>query len=253
MHKEFIETLTEEEYLELYRITTEFFPNIHKLSPTLYIYKNYFLPTHSFEISVFWYEHKLKEFKSSTLVKIKNKDIIDAGGYVGDSALVFQKYTDKNIYTFEPTNENYEFLLQTIKLNNATRIIPVKKALGADPSQTQIHIDGACSSLIFDNKKTTSDSVEITTLDSFVHEHNLEVGFIKVDVEGFEQEFLKGAKQTITEQKPAMLISIYHQASDFFEIKPMIESWNLGYSFKIIKPIDYSVVTECALFCEVIE
>ena len=104
MHKEFIETLTEKEYLELYRITTEFFPNIHKLSHTIYIYKNYFLPTHSFEISVFWYEHKLKEFESSTLAKIKNKDIIDVGGYVGDSALVFQKYTDKNIYTFEPTN-----------------------------------------------------------------------------------------------------------------------------------------------------
>lgn len=86
-----------------------------------------------------------------------------------------------------------------------------------------------------------------------MYEHNLEVGFIKVDIEGFEQEFLKGAKQTITEQKPAMLISIYHQASDFFEIKPMIESWNLGYSFKIIKPIDHSIVDECALFCEAIE
>lgn len=252
LHKEFIETLTEKEYLELYRITTEFFPNIHQLSPTLYVYKNYLLPTYFFEISVLWCEHSLKEFESNTLAKIKNKDIIDVGACIGDSALVFQKYTDKNIYAFEPTNKNYEFLLQTIKLNNATRIIPVKKALGSEPSQAQISVNLGLSSLVFDNK-TASDSVEVITLDSFVYEHNLEVGFIKVDIEGFEQEFLKGAKQTITEQKPAMLISIYHQASDFFEIKPMIESWNLGYSFKIIKPIDLSVASECALFCEVIE
>ncbi|WP_394989002.1 FkbM family methyltransferase [uncultured Helicobacter sp.] len=252
LHKEFIETLTEKEYLELYRITTEFFPNIHKLSHTLYIYKNYFLPTHSFEISVFWYEHKLKEFESSTLAKIKNKDIIDVGGYVGDSALVFQKYTDKNIYTFEPTSQNYEVLLQTIKLNNAMRIIPIKKALGSEHSRAKININGIGSSLILHNH-TDNENIEVITLDSFVHEHNLEVGFIKVDIEGFEQEFLKGAKQTITEQKPAMLISIYHQASDFFEIKPMIESWNLGYSFKIIKPTDFTAADECALFCEVIE
>ncbi|MDD7346186.1 FkbM family methyltransferase [Helicobacter sp.] len=251
-HKKTWDMLTEAEYQELNCIRMEFYPNIHQLSPTLYAYKNYFLPTDYFGISVFWHEFSLKKFESKTLLKIKHRNIIDAGSMVGDSALIFQKYTDKNIYAFEPTNENYEFLLQTIKLNNATRIIPVKKALGSEPSQAQISIDGECSSIIFNNN-TASQNVEVITLDSFVHEHNLEVGFIKVDIEGFEQEFLKGAKQTITEQKPAMLISIYHQASDFFEIKPMIESWNLGYSFKIIKDVDHNVASECALFCEVIE
>ena len=249
--------LTEAEYQELNCIRMEFYPNIHQLSPTLYAYKNYFLPTDYFGISVFWHEFSLKKFESKTLLKIKHRNIIDAGSMVGDSALIFQKYTDKNIYAFEPTNKNYEFLLQTIKLNNATRIIPVKKALGSEPSQAQIsinHTNLGGSSMIFNNNYVNNhESVEVITLDSFVYEHNLEVGFIKVDIEGFEQEFLKGAKQTITEQKPAMLISIYHQASDFFEIKPMIESWNLGYSFKIIKPIDHSIVDECALFCEVIE
>lgn len=257
LHRKTWNMLTEKEFQELYRIATEFYPNIHQLSPTLYVYKNYLLPTYFFEISVLWHEHNLKDFELCTLTNIKNKDIIDVGACIGDSALVFQKYTDKNIYAFEPTNKNYEFLLQTIKLNNATRIIPVKKALGSEPSQAQIsinHTNLGGSSMIFNNNYVNNhESVEVITLDSFVYEHNLEVGFIKVDIEGFEQEFLKGAKQTITEQKPAMLISIYHQASDFFEIKPMIESWNLGYSFKIIKPIDHSIVDECALFCEVIE
>lgn len=52
-------------------------------------------------------------------------------------------------------------------------------------------------------------------------------------------EFLKGAKETICTQKPAMLLSIYHQASDYFGIKPLIESWNLGYTFKIHKGVDF--------------
>ena len=108
-------------------------------------------------------------------------------------------------------------------------------------------------SLEFYNTFVSSELVEITTLDEFVRENKIEVGFIKVDVEGFEMEFLKGAKETICTQKPAMLLSIYHQASDYFGIKPLIESWNLGYKFKIHQGIDYSIPVETALFCEVLE
>ncbi|WP_237416290.1 FkbM family methyltransferase [Helicobacter saguini] len=93
---------------------------------------------------------------------------------------------------------------------------------------------------------------EIITLDSYVEQNNIDVGFIKVDIEGFEQELLKGAFKTIKKFKPAMLISIYHNASDFFEIKPLIESWNLGYTFKFHKPVDGSISIETALYCEVL-
>ncbi len=65
-------------------------------------------------------------------------------------------------------------------------------------------------------------------------------------------EFLKGAKHTICTQKPTMLISIYHSLDDFFEIKPLIESWNLGYTFSIHKPIDYTISVETGLFCEIL-
>lgn len=73
------------------------------------------------------------------------------------------------------------------------------------------------------NDKDENEEVEIITLDSYVAEHKIQVGFIKVDIEGFEMEFLKGAKETICTQKPTMLISIYHSLNDFFEIKPLIE------------------------------
>ena len=183
-------------------------------------------------------------------VRRKHKNIIDVGACVGDSSLVFGDFTTKSIYAFEPTSANYNHLLRTIALNNATRIIPVKKALGSKPDRMKISVNGGSSSLVFDNH-TSFDDVEVITLDSFVREHDIEVGFIKVDIEGFEQEFLKGARETIATQKPAMLLSIYHNAEDFLSIKPMIESWNLGYRFKVIKPIDFSVMTETALYCEV--
>ena len=64
----------------------------------------------------------------------------------------------------------------------------------------------------------------------------MEIGLIKTDIEGAEPDFLAGAKKTICGQKPILLIGICHTAHDFFEIKPLIESWNLGYRFSIYKP-----------------
>ena len=44
-----------------------------------------------------------------------------------------------------------------------------------------------------------------------------------------------GTKQTICTQKLILLLSVYHSAHDFFDLKPMIASWNIGYRFSIHK------------------
>ena len=46
-----------------------------------------------------------------------------------------------------------------------------------------------------------------------------------------------------------MVISIYHNESDFFDIKPIVESYNADYGFNIVKMIPYIVAYEIVLFC----
>lgn len=256
----FIENLTDYERNELEKIYTEFYPNIFKLSENLYFYNNgswgYFFHTNFCEISVMWHKHSLSVLESQTLEAMKIKDFIDVGACIGDSAVLFEReFCDKNIYAFEPTKENFRHLKRTLELNNSKRVIPVNKALGAKSESLEINyceenIGG--SSIIFGGKHTKAECVEVTTLDEFVRTNKIQVGFIKVDIEGFEMEFLKGAKETIKAQKPTMLISIYHQPSDYFGIKPLIESWDLGYKFKIYKGVDLIVTTETVLFCEIL-
>jgi hypothetical protein len=72
-------------------------------------------------------------------------------------------------------------------------------------------------------------------------------------LEGYERNFLLGAEKTIKEQRPALSISIYHNYEDFFTIKPLIESWNLGYAFKVLKPLDGRIMAETILLAEVVE
>ena len=77
---------------------------------------------------------------------------------------------------------------------------------------------------------------------------------ITIDVEGAEQNLLKGAMDTIKLQKPLLFISIYHNVADFFEIKPwMIKPWiqslDLGYEFEIVKEQPWTFVADTVLQC----
>lgn len=245
-----IYSLTIDEIHNLKTIQIDFKAQIYHLAKDVYCYNEYFLPQNHFEIGVFFYKHNLELFK--TLPKFRDKNIIDVGGFIGDSAIVFEEFTNKNIYSFEATKSNFKLMQKTIELNNSTKIIPVNKGLGSKSEKIKISLNGSGSSMIYEYG-SNFEEVEIITLDSYVQEHNLDVGFIKVDIEGFEMEFLKGALETIKTQKPAMLISIYHQASDFFGIKPFIDSINLGYTFHFFKPTDGSVSTEGAIYCEVLD
>ncbi len=245
-----IEIFTEKEALQIKQILEEK-NKVLSLANDIYVYKNYFLPINHFETSVFYYKHDITKFQ--TLDKIRQKHIIDVGAFIGDSALIFSKYTNKKIHSFEPTTSNYENMLKTIELNNIKNIIPIKMGLGSKEENLEIFVQGSCSNLNAPlNEGIAKESIVISTLDKYVKENNIEVGLIKVDIEGFEQEFIKGAIETIKTQKPALLLSIYHNWDDFLNIKPMIESLNLGYTFRIVKPIDRSIVLETLLIAEVI-
>jgi FkbM family methyltransferase len=195
------------------------------------------------------YHYGLEKVKEKS--KFENKCIIDAGAFIGDSALILSPLTSSNVYAFEPTSKYYNYLLETIKLNNLNNVVPIQAALGAECGRIKINVADSCSTVLTPNIEPEGfEEIDLMTLDSFVEKNKLEVGLIKVDIEGYEQEFLKGAENTIMKQRPTLIISIYHNPEDFFMIKPIIESWNLDYKFKIIKPLDYTVSREVVLIAE---
>lgn len=240
---------TPEEKEQLKRIR-HFEKSILKIADDLFVWKNCFLPIKHFEASVFFYNHGISQLDS--VAPIRGKDILDVGGFIGDSALMLHGLTEGKVYSFEATSENYNHMLKTIELNRLTNVVPVHAAVGESKGMIELRFQGSGSSqdpmMIKDPKYV--EKCPVVAIDDFVAEHGIRVGLIKVDIEGAEQSFLRGAKKTICEQKPILLISIYHNVSDFLDIKPMIESWNLGYKFKIFKPVMGTVSSETLLICE---
>ena len=252
-NKSLQDVYTQREQEEFVRMNDEFSSKIVKLNDNLYYYNGYYLPVNQFDSSVFFTRYGID--KLTTLDSVRNKHIIDAGGYVGDTALLFSSYTDKNIHVFEASPSNMDIIRETIRLNHLDNIVPVSKALGEKSGTATFSLGerNSCNSLVERPGYNYPDHIEVpvVTLDDYVRENNIEVGLIKVDIEGGEQMLLRGAVETIRTQHPILLISIYHSANDFFEIKPMIEKMCGKYTFRIVKPANPAIALETILLAEV--
>ena len=232
-----------------------FSSQILKISYSLYCYDRYLLPVNQFDASVFYSRYGLERVRY--IERLSEGDIIDAGGYVGDTALLFSPLTNRNVYVFEAAPDNFAIAKQTVSLNNLQNVVCENHALGAENGIMPFSLGerDSCNTLIERPGYVYTDKIDVSviTLDEYVKRNGLKVSAIKIDVEGGEQLVLQGALNTIRRDRPLLLISIYHKASDFFDIKPMIEDLQLGYSFQIYKPMNTAVVTESVLVAEVTE
>lgn len=203
-------------------------------------------------------EYNLHPFIDLNLSKddekfLSNKDIIDAGAFTGDTSLPLSQLTSKNVYSFEPFKESFDILKRNVEDNNIKNIIPVNKSLGNINGERTLFLSGDnVQGITSKSDMRNYDNVlkvQETTVDCFVKENNLNVGYITVDVEGAEMDLLEGAINTIKSQKPILTISIYHQVSDYFNIIPWIDSLNLGYKFKIVKEQPWTFLADTIVHC----
>ncbi len=223
-------------------LTLEEKKDIIKIEKQQNVWKQkYKLPHPNYEIPVFFYHCGLKIISKKVLKKIETKDFIDCGAFSGDSALIFEKeYHPRKIYAFEPEHNNFKLMLKTININNLKKVVPVNKALDSEKGTLNILNLGVKSHISVEGNQR----VEAITIDDFVSEHNLSVGLIKMDIEGYELNALRGAKATIKQFQPVLLISIYHNPEQYFKTIEYIESVNSNYQIIIRKLHPYTLFFE---------
>ena len=198
-----------------------------------------FLKNTSFDYSSqFTNFYGMYDLPVEVLQQVNGKAIIDGGAYIGDTIHLFRRlFGQSHIYSFEPVKKTFETLSKIYQQDAAVgTVTPINKGLGSKSGTLSINrypqSNDALASMVVDYKKE-HELVEVTTIDEEVKARNLEVGLIKLNVEGFETEAIKGALQTIREQKPLLVISVGMLPQEFYELKPFIESLNLGYKFAL--------------------
>ncbi len=126
-----------------------------------------------------------------------NSLFIDIGANIGTYSVILSKYC-KEVHAFECSPDTYQNLNNSIKLNHMTNIVTHQEGLGDEEKESIFYLtsaDGGTDSLIDVPGYTSGQiTVQIKTLDSFKLTN---IGFIKIDVENYELEVLKGAQQTL--------------------------------------------------------
>ncbi len=154
------------------------------------------------------------------------RNALDLGAYNGDSAkelIERGKGSVKRIEAMEPDMRNYKKLLQYA--NGETRCEVIAHPLGAWEKKDTLQFDnsGNRNASLRENRSQTlahrpTDvcSVCVDSPDSSVGD--LQIDYIKYDVEGAEREALNGSKQTILRDSPTLLVSLYHRNEDLFAL-----------------------------------
>ena len=188
-----------------------------------------------------------------------NSTIIDIGANMGTHTVGIIKhisnYKNSSIIAFEPQPFIFSILkknVETATLNN--KIHTELHNCGLSDTETIVYMNMPDYSLVENpggygldfNTELDLDKTEviIKTLDSFAYNN---VSFIKIDVEGHENQVLKGAINTIKNSKPIMIIEILggvtidaaspSQLKYINDTKDFIKS--LNYTVKLIANSDY--------------
>ena len=215
---------TEEEYQRGRRQEEEELPALRR---------KYHLPPAAGEVGSLVFHHGLKGIPPELKAYLRGKTFLDAGAFIGDSALVLLEYEPDRIYAFEPSRANQRLFRKLMEDNQvpAGRVILVDKGLAARPGMTTFSENTAGTAL----DGAGSCRVELVSLDEFVQNNRISaVGFIKADVEGMGLELLKGAVETIRRDKPILSLSIYHNREEFLGTYELLHSLNLPYRYEVV-------------------
>jgi FkbM family methyltransferase len=132
--------------------------------------------------------------------------VFECGAHHGFTTILISKWVGEEgrVIAFEPVPHNTEIIQKNIELNHLNNVLLVKKAVGS--TKGKVYLSGHSSSSIV---KGGGIETDITYVDEYAH---FKPTLLKIDVEGYEVEVLKGAKNILA-TRPKLSIEIHSPAS----------------------------------------
>lgn len=163
--------------------------------------------------------------------------ILDVGANIGQSAAEFlREFPEAVVHSFEPNPVAFQQLVSTVGGN--PRALPHASALGARVGHAEMHLtQSSLTSSLLATSKSAADflgelvnpagriEVTVDTLDHFAETCGIQhVDLLKVDVQGYEIELLKGAARMLREHRIALVaievnfVQLYEGQAFFEEV-----------------------------------
>lgn len=144
---------------------------------------------------------------------------VDVGANIGLMSIFASQLVEieGKILSYEAHPKTIDLLKENIQLNQLANVQVYPYALGVTEGKTKIYdnwqVNRGGASLIVKTVDSESYDIEIHCLDS-VFPDNTTPKVIKIDVEGFELEVLKGASETIKKFQPILIVELSENRSN---------------------------------------
>ena len=161
---------------------------------------------------------------------LREGTFLDIGANIGNHSLYFLlECGAKFAYCFEPAKETFDILKKNMEINHLEyRTKLFNAGVGASSGNASISMSKEKNTAYTQITLNEEGDVQVISIDEL--EIKEKINFIKVDVEGFEVEVLKGMAKTLKRDKPIMMIEIW--ATNLNDVHAILDP--LGYQFELM-------------------
>jgi FkbM family methyltransferase len=162
--------------------------------------------------------HMVQLFRA---LMIPSDVVADIGANIGLTAILFSSLA-KKIYAFEPSPSTCRILSSNLARANASNVKAINLGLGHKEETLTITFaqnnrsGGYVSDKIRPGTGHVTEEIRIDTLDHFFADKEPPT-FLKIDVEGFEQNVIKGGGVFLQQHKPKVVMEMNHFCLDVLQ------------------------------------
>jgi FkbM family methyltransferase len=202
---------------------------------------------------------------------LRGMTVYDVGAFHGLLTLFFSTRA-KQVVCFEPNTRNHKRLMENLALNKLENVQVRKFGVGSRSETLQMigsplmpggaSLDRKAQEEMERSKGATmAEEISIITLDEEIPRAGLPVpDFIKIDIEGWEIEALRGARQTLESHQPTLFLEMHgatlgEKKRKVAEIVEFL--WSLNYrnichieSESNITPANSATAMQGHLYCQ---
>ena len=184
------------------------------------------------------YDKNEKDFLRFLNLIEEGGHVLDIGANIGVMTYYFaKKFSESRVHSFEPVPDNLKVLRKIVDKFNLSNVKIYPYALGNKnekvkmvmPEFNKVFFHGL-SHVEEVNTKNSGHlyDVEMRRLDSFEEIKNVKINAIKIDIEEYEYNVLKGAEELIQKNRPVIYCELW-------------ENENREKSFEFISKLNYKV------------
>ena len=161
--------------------------------------------------------------------------VLDIGANLGAYTLRYSRLVGPRgkVHAFEPEPLTFRLLSFNIAFNHAGNATAFQEAVGDWNGTADFFISPTVTnhSMVDRDPRARRIQVPLTTIDTFQEEH-VPPDLVKIDVEGFEMNVLKGAAGTLTSRRPRLQVEVHHPHSDGCDVCSYLDGF--GYRLEVL-------------------